>query len=320
MIRRGPHSVVTAALGILGILSAVGCGAGTKADAPTAPPTTTTPTTPAVPLPIADWVEGIDGQIPLVIIAPHGGDLTPTSLPDRVCSGCVTGNDLNTQVLARAISDAFSGRIGKRPFLVINRLHRRKFDANRDLQEATAGYAPLAPMWSQLHAAIDSAKARAQRLHPRGLVIDLHGHGHVIQRLELGYLLSASELRLSDAAVTPLLATSSVAQLSRVALSRDSGAVLLRGPRSLGSRFSALGIPAVPSDADPAPLAGHDYFNGGFNTVRHGSLVASPFDAIQIESHYTGLRDTEANRAGFAEVFVTALLAYLRDHYGWVPA
>ena len=73
MIRRGPHSVVTAALGILGILSAVGCGAGTKADAPTAPPTTTTPTTPAVPLPIADWVEGIDGQIPLVIIAPHGG-------------------------------------------------------------------------------------------------------------------------------------------------------------------------------------------------------------------------------------------------------
>jgi hypothetical protein len=320
MTRRGPHSVVLTALGILVILGAVGCGGAPSSDAPTAPTIPTTPTTPTAPLPVADWVEGIDGQIPLVIIAPHGGDLAPAELPDRACSGCVTGNDLNTQALARAISDAFSGRIGKRPYLVINRLHRRKFDANRDLQEATAGYTPLAPMWSRFQGEVDSAKVRAQRLHPRVLVIDLHGHGHAIQRLELGYLLSASELRLTDPAIAPLMATSSVAQLSRVAASRDSGAVLLRGPRGLGSRFAALGIPAVPSDADPAPLVGQDYFNGGFNTVRHGSLVAGPVDAIQIESHYTGLRDTATNRAGFAEVFVTAMLAYLRDHYGWVPA
>ncbi|MEY4609312.1 MAG: hypothetical protein RL625_1529 [Gemmatimonadota bacterium] len=320
MNRRGPHRVVRTALGILAILGAVGCGGASSSVAPTAPTTPTTPTAPAAPLPVADWVEGIDGQIPLVIIAPHGGDLAPAELPDRVCTGCVTGNDLNTQALARAISDAFSGRIGKRPYLVINRLHRRKFDANRDLQEATAGYAPLAPMWSRFQAEVDSAKVRAHRLHPRALVIDLHGHGHAIQRLELGYLLSASELRLTDAAITALMPTSSVAQLSRVAVSRDSGVVLLRGARSLGSRFAALGIPAVPSDADPAPLEGQDYFNGGFNTVRHGSLVAGPVDAIQIESHYTGLRDTAANRAGFAEVFVTAMLAYLRDHYGWVPA
>lgn len=319
MNRRGPHRVVRTALGILVILGAVGCGVSSS-DAPTAPTTPTTPTAPTAPLPVADWVDGIDGQIPLVIIAPHGGDLAPAELPDRVCTGCVTGNDLNTQALARTISDAFSGRIGKRPFLVINRLHRRKFDANRDLQEATAGYAPLAPMWSQFQGAIDSAKVRAQRIHPRILVVDLHGHGHTVQRLELGYQLSATDLRRSDAEVTPLMATSSIAQLARVATSRDSGAVLLRGPRSLGSRFAALGIPAVPSDADRAPLIGQDYFNGGFNTVRHGSISGGPSDAIQIESHYTGLRDTAANRAGFAEVFVTAILAFLRDHYAWVPA
>jgi hypothetical protein len=320
MTRRGPRSVVRAALGILVILGAVGCGGGSQWDAPTAPTTPTTPTPPSPPLPVADWVEATDGEIPLVIIAPHGGDLAPTELPDRVCSGCVTGNDLNTQALARSISDAFSSRIGKRPSLVINRLQRRKFDANRDLQEATAGYAPLAPMWWQFQGAVDSAKGRARRLHPRILVIDLHGHGHTVQRLELGYQLSAAELRLSDASVSPLLSTSSIAQLARVAVSRDSGAVLLRGPRSLGSRFAALGIPAVPSDADPAPLVGQEYFNGGFNTVRHGSVSGGASDAIQIECHYTGLRDTAANRAGFAEVFVTAVLAYLRDHYGWVPA
>jgi len=269
---------------------------------------------------VADWVDAIDGEIPLVIIAPHGGDLAPAELPDRVCSGCITGNDLNTQALARTISDAFSGRIGKRPYLVINRLQRRKFDGNRDVQEATAGYAPLAPMWTQFQGAIDSAKVRARRLHPRILVIDLHGHGHPIQRLELGYQLSASELRLTDASLAPYVAMSSVAELGRVAVSRDSAAALIRGPCSLGSRFAALGIPAVPSEPEPAPLAGQDYFNGGFNTVRHGSSNAGPSDAIQVESHYTGLRDTASNRAGFAEVFVTAVLAFLRDHYGWVPA
>lgn len=320
MIRRDPRSVVRTALGILAILGAVGCGGASEGEAPTSPTNPTSPTTPTAPLPVADWVDAIDGEIPLVIIAPHGGDLAPAELPDRVCSGCVTGNDLNTQALARTITDAFSGRIGKRPYVVINRLHRRKFDANRDLQEATAGYAPLAPMWTQFQGAIDSAKVRARRLHPRILVIDLHGHGHTIQRLELGYQLSASELRLTDASLTPLVATSSVAQLVRVAISRDSGAVLIRGVRSLGARFAALGIPAVPSDVDPAPLAGQDYFNGGFNTVRHGSSITGPSDAIQLESHYTGLRDTASNRAGFAEVFVTAILAFLRDHYGWVPA
>ncbi|MFM8781577.1 MAG: hypothetical protein ACKOFO_08940, partial [Gemmatimonadota bacterium] len=260
------------ALGVLLILGAVGCVGASEGDAPTAPTNPTIPTTPTAPLPVADWVDAIDGEIPLVIIAPHGGDLAPAELPDRVCSGCITGNDLNTQALARTISDAFSGRIGKRPYLVINRLQRRKFDANRDVQEATAGYAPLAPMWTKFQGAIDSAKVRARRLHPRILVIDLHGHGHTIQRLELGYQLSASELRLTDGSLAPYVAMSSVAELGRVAVSRDSAAALIRGPRSLGSRFAALGIPAVPSEPEPAPLAGQDYFNGGFNTVRHEDL------------------------------------------------
>lgn len=311
------------ALGILTILGAVGCASG-DAEAPdggTQNPTNPTgPTTPTAPLPVSGWVEGSDGLIPLVLIAPHGGDLAPADLPDRVCAACVTVNDANTQALARTISDAFFARTGRRPFLVINRLQRRKFDANRALPEATAGYGPLEPMWTLFQATVDSAKARALRLHPRALVIDLHGHAHAVARLELGYLLSASQLRLSDSALRPAVAGSSVAKLSLVTPARDSGAAILRGPRALGSRFAALGYPAVPSDVDPAPAVGQDYFDGGFNTARNGSTSLGPVDALQIESNYTGVRDTSASRAAFAEAFVTALLAFLRDHYGWVPA
>lgn len=313
------------ALGIFAILGAVGCGppadedgtgSGAGPTGPTAPPG---PVTPPAPLPITTWVDLEDGSMPLVLIAPHGGDLAPADLPDRTCTGCVTGNDTNTRALALAIAAAFELRVNRRPFLVVNRLQRRKFDGNRDLVEAIGGHLPLEAFWNLYQARIDSAVAGARRVHPRVLVIDLHGHGHAVPRLEIGYLTSASSLRLADSLLGPMVAQSSVGGLHRAAASGDSGVVLLRGPRALGSRFRALGFPSVPSDFDPAPLVGQDYFNGGYNTLRRGSASGGTVDAIQIETHYTGVRDTPDNRFAFAEATVTALLAYLQDHYGWRP-
>lgn len=302
------------ALGTIAVLGAFGCAGGGDAVAPP----TGTPVTP--PLDVTAWVSAIDGTMPLVIVAPHGGDIAPADLPDRACPGCVTVNDANTRALATEISDAFARRVGTRPFVVANLLSRRKFDANRDLAEATAGYSTLAPLWSLFHARIDSAKARATRVHPRALLIDLHGHAHAVARLELGYLLTAANLRLGDSILTPLVMASSIARLDSAALSGDSGVALLRGPRALGTRLAALGFPAVPSASDPAPAVGAEYFNGGYNTERHGSITGGPVDAIQIECNYAGVRDTPAARTAFAEAFVTAALAYLDDHYGWGPA
>jgi N-formylglutamate amidohydrolase len=265
------------------------------------------------------WVSANDGTIPVVIVAPHGGDLNPDSLPFRSCTGCVTGNDLNTQALAIEIADEFERRIGARPFLVINRLHRSRFDGNREQAEATDSYAPLFPMWDHWQASIDSARVRAARVHPRAILIDLHGHGHAIPRLELGYLLTASQLRLTDDGLLAYIGNSSVARLHQLKAAGDTGAMLIRGPRALGSRLAALGVPSVPSDVTPAPLVGEEYFNGGYNTQRHGSRSGGAVDAIQIESHYTGIRDTPASRAAFAEKLVTALLGMLEDYYGWTP-
>lgn len=257
--------------------------------------------------------------MPLVLIAPHGGELSPADLPDRDCVQCASVNDFGTQELAYAIAAAFEARIGKRPYVVVNRLHRRKFDANREVVEATGGFAPLAPLWTAFHEQIDSAKTGALRVHPRVLVLDLHGHAHTKQRLELGYLLSGSNLRLNSSALAPLLSNSSIAQLASLRAATDSGALLLRGPRALGSRFAALGVPAVPSDVDPAPLELDGYFSGGYNTERHGSRTGGAVDAIQIEAHGVGIRDTAANRALFAEAVVTAVLGWLNDYYGWSP-
>ena len=315
MIRIGAGRGVRAALGLIVLIGALACGGGVDGGPP--PPGALAP---AAPLDVSGWVTASDGTVPLVIVAPHGGALSPIELPDRSCAGCETVNDANTQALAMEISDAFARRIGKRPFVVANLLSRRKFDANRDLSEATGSYAPLAPFWTLFHERIDSAKARAVRVHPRALLIDLHGHAHAVARLDLGYLLSAANLRLPDSVVTPLMFASSIAGLDAVAVSRDSGVALLRGARSLGSRFAQVGFPTVPSAADPAPAAGDAYFNGGYNTQRHGSQSAGSVDAIQIECNYAGVRDTPTARTNFAEAFATAALAYFADHYGWVPA
>jgi hypothetical protein len=317
---------VTYAVGFVSVWAALwsaACGGGSTQ--PTQPGQPTTPGTPggSTPPPVSTAVypEFTTGAAPLVIIAPHGGDLAPETIPDRTCSGCTTVNDANTQDLARQIADSFAARSGRRPWLVINRLHRRKFDANREVIEATGGYAPLEPVWLAFHASIDSARASIGRSPGRGLVIDLHGHGHAIARLELGYLLSDAALRLTDSAlvVQGAMSRTSIARLAAERAGAVPGVALLRGAPSLGALLVTAGYPAVPSPTDVAPLVGEAYFEGGYNTDRHGSLRGGPTDAIQIECHLTGVRDTAANRGAFAGALAAALDRYLRDQYGWVP-
>ncbi|MEZ4999732.1 MAG: hypothetical protein R2744_12815 [Bacteroidales bacterium] len=70
---------------------------------------------------------------------------------------------------------------------------RTKLDANRDIDEAACGneFAELA--WNEFHSFIDDAKEEVGKVSGKGLYIDLHGHGHTIQRLEIGYLLTRGQ-------------------------------------------------------------------------------------------------------------------------------
>ena len=50
------------------------------------------------------YVEYRAGNLPIIISAPHGGDLAPGAIPDRTCPDAVTLNDANTQALARQLN------------------------------------------------------------------------------------------------------------------------------------------------------------------------------------------------------------------------
>jgi N-formylglutamate amidohydrolase len=260
------------------------------------------------------YIEYIAGELPIILSAPHGGSLRPAEIPDRTYGTTVT--DLNTSELAQAVDSALVRLTGKHAHVVIVRLHRVKLDANRDMTEGAQGDTEAEIAWQEFQRFLADSKSAVNQRYTGGLYVDLHGHGHAVQRLELGYLLSAEDLRHPDDSLDSRPAfevTSSIRTLSvRSPLSFSD---LLRGPSSLGALLEAEGYPAVPSDATPGP-GDDEYFAGGFNTALHGCRAGGVICGVQIESNRVGVRDTEENRARFAAALARVIERYLQLHVG----
>jgi hypothetical protein len=254
----------------------------------------------------SEYVELIPGELPIIISAPHGGSLRPAEIPDRTGSNVTTVQDANTEQLAREIGKEFRARTGRAPTLVIVRLHRVKLDANRELGEAALGNAHAGRAWHEYHGYIEAARAAIVAAGREGVYIDLHGHGHDIQRLELGYRLTATDLAQSDAVLSGAALVQKSSLRARVAASGLPHADLIRGGGGLGTLFEARGFPTVPSAAQPSPGAA-PYFTGGYNTDRHASRDGNLISGLQIEANREGVRDTEANRRRFAAVLLEVL-------------
>jgi N-formylglutamate amidohydrolase len=262
------------------------------------------------------YIEYIAGNLPIIISVPHGGYLTPDEIPDRDCEACVTINDAYTQELGRALLQDIHARTGCYPHVIINRLRRAKLDANRDLEEAADGNIMAENAWFAYHDFIDTARIWVLSQFGKGLFIDLHGHGHAIQRLELGYLISKNELMLNDDVLNSdtYVNQSSLRNLVSENLGEQTHAALLRGSQSLGTIMEDKGYAAVPSTNEPAPASNEAYFSGGYNTHRYGSIEEGTIDAIQIECNQD-VRFEEVPREVFADSLASGLLSFLDAHY-----
>jgi N-formylglutamate amidohydrolase len=253
------------------------------------------------------YIEYVAGDLPLVVSAPHGGYLRPAEMPERT-QGTVV-QDRYTQELARAIGDAFAARLGGRPHVVISRIHRVHLDPNREIGEAAQGNPAAELAWREFQTFIEDASMRVRQAHGEGFYIDLHGHGHEIQRLELGYMLSGAQLSATDQTLDGgnFAAASSVREIAE--RTGRPLSELLRGPASLGALLAARDYRSFPSPADPHP-AGAPYFSGGYNTGRHGSRDGGTVSGVQLECNYVGVRDEEEARRAFADALVGALESF----------
>ncbi|MBN2010857.1 T9SS type A sorting domain-containing protein [candidate division KSB1 bacterium] len=255
------------------------------------------------------------GNLPLIFSAGHGGSLTPAEIPDRTYGTTVT--DSKTIDTALEFRSTIFNATGRYPHIIINRLKRTKLDPNREIVEAAQGNQWAEQAWYEYHGFIDVAKDSITANFGKGFYIDVHGHGHSIKRLELGYLISSSNLQRSDSGLN----SQSYANMSSIkALVAESPAnfpEVLRGSKSLGTLFEERGIPAVPSMNQPDPGAGNPYFSGGYSVERHGSRDGGTISGVQIEAHYEGIRDNATNRRKYAETLMEILNIYFQEHYGW---
>ena len=265
-----------------------------------------------------NFVEYQKGTLPIVISVPHDGSLVPASIPDRTCNSPVTVTDSYTRLLANEISTSLFNLTGCYPHIVYCNLKRTKLDCNRSLTNAACGNAEAMVAWQEFHSFIDTAQHIAQRNYNNNVFyIDLHGHGHTIQRLELGYLLTDSELELPDSILntSQYVGYSTIQNLATSNIGGSTHSQLLRGSSALGTLLGNSGFPSVPSMQIPYPGTTTNYFNGAYNVANHTSyLTGNSANGVQIETNYTGVRNNTANRKKFADSLTAVLVKYLNIH------
>lgn len=262
------------------------------------------------------FIEWQFGDLPIVLTAAHGGHLKPKHVRSRTDG--VLGADVNTQELTRAIAAEFLRRTGRPPHLILALLHRSKLDANREIDEAAQGDPLAQKAWHHFHTGVRTSLQHATEAHGFAFIIDIHGHAHPTEWIELGYGIGTRDLNRPDASLdSAAVATTSTLNDLAAAKPTRSFAELLRGPRSLGALLVAHGYRSVPSPSDPGPKSAR-YFNGGYIVRAYGRDMPR-VDGVQIEAHFKGVRATPAEREAFARALVDAVLTFLAEHYGYAP-
>ncbi|MHC1703944.1 MAG: T9SS type A sorting domain-containing protein [Tenuifilaceae bacterium] len=266
-----------------------------------------------------NYIEYQVGTLPFVISVSHGGNIEPTSIPNRTCNNPVYATDAYTIETALEIKNALFRTTGCYPHLIISHLKRSKLDPNRNIADGACGNAEAETAWNEFHNFITVARISAnQQYDNKTFFVDLHGHSNPIQRIELGYLLYDDELELADNVLNTnqYINYSSIRNLALANLNSYSHAQLLRGQKSLGTLLTDRSFPSVPSQSIPFPGTTTNYFSGGYITENHTCYSSGvDINGLQMELNYTGVRDNPYNRAKFATAFSEGIIEYMNTHF-----
>jgi hypothetical protein len=250
------------------------------------------------------------GNAPIILSAPHGGDEKPKEIKTRTKG--IFDKDDYTYELTELIIKEFYKQTNLIPYGIIADISRVKVDINRVKEEAYEDEKASIP-YNQFHHFIESSKDEIEDNFSKGLYIDIHGQSHPKGYLEFGYLLDNSIIKQHESSLNEKsnIENSSISALSN--FSKECFIDQLKGPHSMGSLMCNEGYDSVPSVK--LPYASDDnYFEGAYNTIRHGSLNGGNISGIQVEFPYKDVRDSEENRKNCAKAFVESLLSFIKIH------
>jgi len=200
------------------------------------------------------------GGLPIILSAPHGGRAAIPGVPERKGEGVSKFNpksDSNTDLLAEKLAEALERQLGKRPYVVIARFHRKFLDVNRrpgEAFEATEAQATYEAYHKALAAACKEVTAR----WGCGIILDIHGQGS-----KTGVVFRGTQ---NGKTVAHLL--------------RRSGREAVTGETSLVGQMVQQGFAVAPpvGSSDPETT-----YTGGTIVGTHGSRSGGTVDAIQLE-------------------------------------
>ena len=219
--------------------------------------------------PVTDFFTIQQGTLPIIILAPHGGNMQPGDIESERQtddSGDIILNDFRTDLLALETASDVQALLGEDVYYVVNDISRRYIDLNRDKTiTGTIGNAAYEDndaekYYDYYHATAQSYINEIIANHGQGLLLDIHGQGAFPDVVFRG--------TNNGDAVTDMLNT--------------FGDQALIGPNSIFGQLETLGY-----DIDPENLAlnvdPEVTYIGGYSVDIYGSNNPDGIDAIQIE-------------------------------------
>eukprot|EP01116_Phalansterium_solitarium_P014044 TRINITY_DN31558_c0_g1_i1.p1 TRINITY_DN31558_c0_g1~~TRINITY_DN31558_c0_g1_i1.p1 ORF type:complete len:537 (+),score=132.97 TRINITY_DN31558_c0_g1_i1:32-1642(+) len=267
------------------------------------------------------YAQYIAGNLPVVLAAPHGGCLKPDEIADRT-AGCIDGDVLSAELavevfnaMCRLCSAPDTNGGHRMPHLIINHLDRTKLDANRNMAEAANGQQWAEQAWSEFQNFIEIAKRRSVAQAGVAHFFDIHGHS-VHGEVMVGHLIRAADLERDVAHVCRCIGgRCSLRSLADLKSSCDGQLEILTGPTSIAGLLEAQGFACTPSGSPPFDFGGVPFYNGGYNTWRHGSArCGGRVNATQLETPIS-VRSSRAARRAFGEATANAIVAFFETHY-----
>ena len=238
-------------------------------------------------------VASLDGDLPIILSAPHGGRNAVPDVPARQGKGVkkfVAKPDTDTDLVTEELATAIAKITGNRPYVVISRFERKFIDANRapesayETEQAKATY-------DAYQQAITAARQKIIVRWGSGILLDVHGQTFA-----------------DDTVFRGTQNGKTVAHLIK-----KFGAEAYTGEKSLFGQLAKQGFTVAPpiDSQDDETEDVETRYAGGHIVQTYGSANGDAFDAIQIELG-TNLR-LPAQRAQTVGKLARAITAFAND-------
>jgi len=126
----------------------------------------------------------VDGNIPIILSAPHGGSIESNKIKNRTFG--VTTKDSYTIEVLKLISQEIQYKIRKQPSIIYANNSRKEIDYNREVDSAFVDK-KLSKLYYQYHHDIQKAIMNNIWSDSVILYVDIHGQNHKHGMLEIGF-------------------------------------------------------------------------------------------------------------------------------------